>query len=129
MASQTVNMDRQHLVHSHSGLIFVLVGGANTLISQGLLVLLLAWLPVGSATLISQLLHAGSGYCSSRWAVFQRRGSPLHYALVVLASWGLQWQALKALLATGLSRPAAVALLVPPLALWSYVLQRKLVFR
>jgi putative flippase GtrA len=77
MASQTEDMDSQHLVHRHCGVIFVLVGGANTLISQSLLVLLLAWLPVGSATLISQLLHAGSGYCSSRWVVFQRRGSPL----------------------------------------------------
>jgi hypothetical protein len=34
MASQTEDMDRQHLVHRHSGLIFVLVGGANTLTSQ-----------------------------------------------------------------------------------------------
>jgi putative flippase GtrA len=129
MASQTKDMDHQHLVDKHSGLTFVLTGGANTLISQGMLVLLLTWLPVGQATLISQILHAGSGYCSSRWAVFQRRGSPLHYGLVVLVSWGVQWQALNALLANGLGRTAAVALLVPPLALWSYVLQRKLVFR
>ncbi len=42
LASQTEDMDRQHLVHSHSGLMFVLAGGANTLISQGLFALLLA---------------------------------------------------------------------------------------
>jgi hypothetical protein len=60
MGSQNEDMDHQHLVHRHPEVVFVLAGGANTLISQGLLVPLLTWLPVGAATLISELLDAGS---------------------------------------------------------------------
>jgi putative flippase GtrA len=110
-------------------LLFLLAGGGNTLLSQGLLVLLLAWLPVAAATLLSQLVHGCSGYCTSRFGVFRRRGSPWPYAAVVATSWLVQWQALRVLLAAGLNRPMAVAVLVPVLALSSYALQRRLVFR
>ena len=47
----------------------------------------------------------------------------------VALSWLLQWQALAGLLRAGLPRSQAVALLVPVLALTSYGLQKRLVFR
>ena len=108
---------------------FVVAGTANTLVSQGALLVLLGVLPVIAATLLSQLLHAGCGYLTSARAVFGCSGSPLRYGLVVALSWLLQWQALAGLLRAGLPRGQAVALLVPVLALTSYGLQRRLVFR
>ncbi len=109
--------------------LFVVAGTANTLVSQGVLPVLLGVLPVITATLLSQLLHAGCGYLTSARAVFGCSGSPQRYALVVALSWLLQWQALAGLLRARLPRGQAVALLVPVLALTSYGLQRRLVFR
>ncbi len=107
----------------------MLTGTGNTLLSQGALLLLLGVLPVLVATLLSQLLHAGCGYLTSSRAVFGCNGSPWRYAVVVALSWLLQWQALAGLLRAGLPRAQAVALLVPVLALSSYQMQRRLVFR
>lgn len=120
--------DEQLTLH-RSFLIFLLAGGTITLLSQGALVVMLVWLPVGAATLISQLLHAFSGYWSSRWGAFQRPGQPVQYALVALSSWLLQWQIIKILLTAGYSDGVAVVLVLPALALWSFVLQRRFVFR
>jgi len=122
-------MKRHSPIPSRRWLRFLLAGAGNTLISQGALVLLLGWWPVGSATLASQGLHAFCGYCSSRLGVFQRQGKPWAYAAVVIMSWLVQWQALRLMLGVGLGKTVAVALLVAPLAALSYLLQRKLVFR
>ncbi|WP_231856332.1 GtrA family protein [Synechococcus sp. MIT S9508] len=108
---------------------FVVAGTANTLVSQGALLVLLGALPVISATLLSQLLHAGCSYLTSARAVFGCSGSPQLYVLVVTLSWLMQWQALAVLLRAELQRSHAVAMLVPVLALTSYSLQRRLVFR
>lgn len=108
---------------------FVVAGTGNTLLSQALLVLLLGVIPVAAATLVSQMVHACCGYLTSAKAVFKRVGTPWRYWAVVAMSWLLQWQALASLLRAGLPRTLAVALLVPVLALTSYGLQRRLVFR
>ena len=108
---------------------FVVAGAGNTLLSQALLVLLLGVIPVGAATLVSQVLHACCGYLTSAKAVFKRVGSPWRYGAMVAVCWLLQWQALAGLLRAGLPRTLAVAMLVPVLALTSYGLQRRLVFR
>lgn len=108
---------------------FALAGTGNTLVSQALLLLLLGVIPVAAATLVSQIVHACCGYLTSAKAVFGRAGSPWRYGAVVAMSWLLQWQALAGLLRAGLPRTLAVALLVPVLALTSYGLQRRLVFR
>ena len=80
-------------------------------------------------TLVSQLLHAGCGYLTIARGVFGCSGSPQRYVLGVALSWLLQWQALAGLLRAGLPRSQAVALLVPVLAITSYGLQKRLVFR
>ena len=83
----------------------------------------------GNATLASQGLHACCGYWTSRLGVFQRRGKPWAYAAIVIMSWLMQWQALHLILELGLGKTWAVALLIAPLAAFSYLLQRRLVFR
>ena len=108
---------------------FALAGAGNTLLSQALLVLLLGVIPVGAATLVSQVVHACCGYLTSAKAVFGRAGSPWRYGAMVAVCWLLQWQALAGLLRAGVPRALAVAVLVPVLAFTSYGLQRRLVFR
>ena len=117
------------LVTSQRWFRFALAGTGNTLLSQALLVLLLGVIPVGAATLVSQVVHACCGYLTSAKAVFGRAGSPWRYGAMVAVCWLLQWQALAGLLRAGLPRTLAVALLVPVLAFTSYGLQRRLVFR
>ncbi len=108
---------------------FLLAGGTNTVISQSVLLLLLGWMPVAAATLLSQLVHGCCGYATSARAVFGCQGSPWRYGALFGLSWLVQWLALAILLEAGLPRLQAVVVLVPVLALSSYVLQRQLVFR
>ena len=122
-------MKRHSPISSRRWLYFLLAGAGNTLISQGGLIVLLSWWPVGNATLASQGLHACCGYWTSRLGVFQRRGKPWAYAAIVIMSWLMQWQALHLILELGLGKTWAVALLIAPLAAFSYLLQRRLVFR
>ena len=66
---------------------FALAGAGNTLLSQALLVLLLGVIPVGAATLVSQVLHACCGYLTSAKVVFGRAGSPWRYGAIVAVCW------------------------------------------
>ncbi|MBM5796710.1 MAG: hypothetical protein FJ060_00825 [Cyanobacteria bacterium K_Offshore_0m_m2_072] len=126
---QTAQMATASSLLKQRWLRFVVIGVGNTLVSQGLLVLLLAIAPVAAATLISQLVHAWCGYLTSAKAVFGAGGSLWRYGVIVAGSWFVQWQALLMLLGAGIQRVWAVALLVPILAITSYWFQKHLVFR
>jgi hypothetical protein len=108
---------------------FLVAGAGTTLISQGLLIVLLNVAPVAAAAFLSQLTHATCGYFTSAKAVFGCSGSPWRYGALFGLSWLMQWLALSSLLRNGWPRLYAVAALVPVLAISSYGLQRKLVFR
>jgi len=108
---------------------FLVAGASTTVMSQGLLILLLNVAPVAAAAFLSQLAHATCGYFTSAKAVFGCSGSPWRYGTLFGLSWLVQWLALAALLRSGWPRLHAVAALVPVLAISSYALQRKLVFR
>lgn len=108
---------------------FLAAGAGTTLMSQVLLILLLNVAPVAAAAFLSQLAHATCGYFTSAKAVFRCSGSPWRYGTLFGLSWLVQWLALAALLQNGWPRLHAVAALVPVLAISSYALQRKLVFR
>jgi len=104
-------------------------GAGTTVISQGLLILLLNVTPVAAAAFLSQLAHATCGTFTSTKAVCVCSGSPWRYGTLFSLSWVVQWLALAALLRIGWPRLHAVAPLVPVVAISSYALQRKLVFR
>ena len=48
-------------------------------------------LPLSISTFISRILHAYLGYLANKYGVFKRKGKPIAYILLVLASWLLQW--------------------------------------
>ncbi len=114
---------------NQSWLRFLVAGAGTTLISQGLLIALLNVAPVAAAAFLSQLAHATCGYFTSTKAVFGCSGSPWRYGALFSLSWLVQWLALASLLRSGWPRLYVVAALVPVMAISSYGLQRKLVFR
>lgn len=112
---------------------FLLFGGLNVLITNAALQLLLPLLPIGLATLVSQLINFGLGYVLYGKGVFRvdRLGqrSAAAYALVSALVWGVNWAGIGLLSGAGLQRNLAALLLVPVLPLISYGLQKRFVFR
>ena len=108
---------------------FLIAGASNTLISNYILLLLLSSFPVGSATLASQVFHAFGGYWVSQYGVFKRKGNPISYALLVLTNWIIQWFSLKTLINLDIRPVFAICIMIPILAMTSFLIQKTLVFK
>ena len=112
---------------------FLLYGGLNVLITNAALQLLLPLLPIGLATLLSQLINFGLGYVLYGKGVFRvdrlGRRSAAAYGLVSALVWGVNWGGIRLLSGEGVNRNLAALLLVPVLPLISYSLQKRFVFR
>ena len=112
---------------------FLLYGGLNVLITNAALQLLLPLLPIGLATLLSQLINFGLGYVLYGKGVFRvdrlGRRSAAAYGLVSALVWGVNWGGIRLLSGEGVNRNLAALLLVPVLPLISYGLQKRFVFR
>ena len=108
---------------------FVLFGLFNTILSNLLLLLLLEILPISISALISQIFHAISGYVFGKFKIFKRYGSPLKFFFLVIFSWSLQWQLIKILKYIGYDNLYSVLMVVPLLAVISYLIQKKLIFK
>tara|TARA_B100000963_G_C22064995_1_gene425530 strand:- start:44 stop:400 length:357 start_codon:yes stop_codon:yes gene_type:complete len=108
---------------------FILFGFVNTILSNLLLLLLLEILPISISAFISQIFHAITGYFLGKSRIFKRYGNPLKFFFLVILSWTLQWQLIKIFKAIGFNNLCAVLLVLPSLALISYLIQKKFIFK
>lgn len=112
---------------------FLFYGLLNVALTNVLLQVLLRLLPIGLATLLSQLLNVGLGYVLYGKKVFRVRrfhaASAGAYGLMALGLWLINWAGIHQLSQWGMGRGVAALLLIPVLALISYGAQKNLVFR
>lgn len=122
-------MNNFKILKSNSFVKFLILGSFITLVSNGSLLLMVYFLPLGISTLVSRIFHAYLGYLANKYSVFKRKGQPIAYILLVIVSWILQWLLLKTLINLGFSYIFAIILVIPLLVFFSFVSQKYLVFR
>jgi hypothetical protein len=112
---------------------FLFYGLLNVALTNALLQLFLRLLPIGLATLLSQLLNVGLGYVLYGKKVFRVRrfhaASAAAYGFMAVGLWLINWAGIHQLSQWGMGRGVAALLLIPVLALISYGVQKTLVFR
>jgi len=111
---------------------FLMVGSLNVLLTNLVLQGLLLILPIGMATLLSQLVNMGLGYYLYGKGVFQVSGftrrSAVCYALMALFLWWLNWYGISLMAGHGISKSLAALLMIPILPVVSYMIQKHYVF-
>lgn len=108
---------------------FIIFGFFNTILSNLLLILLLKILPLSISALIAQIFHAITSYFFGTVKIFKKYGSPLKFFVLVIFSWTLQWQLIKTLKEIGFDNLYAILIVIPLLALLSYLIQKIFIFK
>ncbi len=88
---------------------------------------------IGLATLVSQAFNGIFGYFLYGSFVFQSdspRGmmTPLRYSVMLALLWACNWAGILVLITTGLSKSLSAIVMIPFLALLSYLMQKTWVF-
>ena len=122
-------MNNLRILKSKSFIKFIIYGSLITFLSNSILLLMLLILPLIISTFISQILHAYLGYLANKYGVFKRKGKPISYIFIVLASWLIQWIFIKSITSFGVSSSLAVLIAIPFLATFSFINQKYFVFR
>ena len=122
-------MSISRILRSKSFIKFIIFGSLITFLSNSTLLLMLLILPLSISTFISQILHAYLGYLANKYGVFKRKGKPISYIFLVLASWLIQWIFIKSITSFGVSSSLAVLIAIPFLATFSFINQKYFVFR
>ena len=122
-------MNNSIILKSKSFIKFIIFGALITFLSNSTLLFMLLILPLSISTFISQILHAYLGYLANKHGVFKRKGKPIAYILLVLASWLIQWTLIKSITSLGLSSSWAVLIAIPFLATFSFINQKYFIFR
>ena len=122
-------MSISRILRSKSFIKFIIFGSLITFLSNSTLLLILLILPLSISTFISQIFHAYLGYLANKYGVFKRKGKPMAYIFLVLASWLIQWILIKRITSLGFSSPLAVLIAIPFLATFSFINQKYFVFR
>ena len=121
-------MSISRILRSKSFIKFIFFGSLITFLSNSTLLLMLLILPLSISTFISQILHAYLGYLANKYGVFKRKGKPISYIFLVLASWLIQWIFIKSITSFGVSSSLAVLIAIPFLATFSFINQKYFVF-
>tara|TARA_B100000989_G_C19320732_1_gene376571 strand:+ start:299 stop:655 length:357 start_codon:yes stop_codon:yes gene_type:complete len=108
---------------------FVLFGLFNTILSNLLLLLLLKIFPLSVSAFFAQIFHAITAYFFGKVKIFKKYGSPLKFFILVIFSWTLQWQLIKILKEIGFDNLYAILIVIPLLALISYLIQKIFIFK
>ena len=115
---------------------FVLAGAANIFLTNLLLQLLLFsnFFSLGACTFASQLFNGLIGYMIYGKFVFAAQGMrtlslPGRYLALMMSLWWLNWIGIGLLQLIHISKNVGGILMIVPLAAYSYVLQRKWVFK
>ncbi len=122
-------MKNSRILKSKSFVKFIIFGALITFLSNSTLLFFLFIFPLSISTFISQILHAYLGYLANKYGVFKRKGKPIAYIFLVLASWLIQWLLIKIITSLGVSSPLAVLIAIPFLATFSFISQKYFVFR
>jgi len=122
-------MNKPIILKSKSFIKFIIFGALITFLSNFTLLFMLLILPLGISTFISQILHAYLGYLANKYGVFKRKGKPIAYIFLVLASWLIQWILIKSITSLGLSSSLAVLIAIPFLATFSFINQKYFIFK
>lgn len=122
-------MNNSRIFKSKSFIKFIIFGALITFLSNSTLLFFLFILPLSISTFISQILHAYLGYLANKYGVFKRKGKPIKYIFLVLASWLIQWLLIKSITSLGVSSSLAVLIAIPFLATFSFINQKYFVFR
>ena len=107
---------------------FILFGFINTIFSKIILFLLIRFLTVGMATLISTIFHAITAYFFSKEKIFKRFGSPYRFFTLTTFSWFLEWLLIYFFLKIGLNSAFSVIFTLPIMAAFSFLIQFKYIF-
>lgn len=107
-------------------------GIANVLITNLVLQLALLLMPISLATLLSQSVNVSLGFVLYGRYVFRvqrlRKRSAWRYLLLAMLLWWSNWLGINLIAGVGVTRNLAAVLMVPLLAILSYVAQKRLVF-
>ena len=122
-------MNKPIILKLKSFIKFIIFGALITFLSNFTLLFMLLILPLGISTFISQILHAYLGYLANKYGVFKRKGKPIAYIFLVLASWLIQWILIKSITSLGLSSSLAVLIAIPFLATFSFINQKYFIFK
>ena len=112
-------------------LIFLIVGGVNTLVGYGIFAaLILLGLPTAAAVVLGTVLGVLFNFLSTGSVVFRNSAGNLlpRFLAVYAVQMGLNLVALTALERAGIHPLVGGALLLPPLAIFSYIAMRRFVF-
>jgi putative flippase GtrA len=111
---------------------FLLFGSLNVVVTNACLQALLRIVPIGVATLFSQLINLVLGFVLYGKYVFRvnrlRRRSAVLYAIVSALIWVINWGGILLLVHHGIQRNLAALVMMPLLPWISYGLQRHFVF-
>ncbi len=111
--------------------VFLVVGGLNTMVGYGLFAgLILLGLPITAAVVIGTVLGVLFNFLSTGTVVFRNSAARLlpRFIGVYVVQMGLNIAALHALTALGVHPLVAGALLILPLAAFTYAAMRRFVF-
>ena len=108
---------------------FIFYGVINTILSNSLLLFLLAILPIGISTFFSQIFHAFLGYISNKYGVFKHKGNTSSYTILVILSWVIQWILLKIIMYHGVQKEFAILIIIPIIAVSSFTIQKTIIFK
>ena len=122
-------MNKPIILKSKSFIKFIIFGALITFLSNFILLFILLILPLGISTFISQILHAYLGYLANKYGVFKRKGKPIAYVFLVLASWLIQWILIKIITSLGFSSSLAILIAIPFLATFSFINQKYFIFK
>ena len=112
---------------------FLLFGSLNVLVTNACLQVLLRIIPIGAATLFSQLINLLLGFVLYGKYVFRvnrlTRRSAVLYAIASAIIWLVNWGGILFLARHGVQRNLAALVMMPVLPLISYGMQRRFVFQ
>lgn len=111
---------------------FIIFGFVNTLATNIILQILLFFIQISLATLISQLIGMIIGFFVYGKLVFRNSSLSIKklsmYIYLTLLIWIINWSGIYFLSLNGIKKNIAAILLIPFLALFSYLIQKRKVF-
>jgi hypothetical protein len=112
---------------------FLFLGIVNTFLTNLILQIGLFVFPTVLATLLSQMFNLLFGYHFYSTKVFKvgskKLGFFVKYIFMILILWNLTWITIDYLYSYGISKNLTAILIIPPLALFSYCMQKYFVFK
>ena len=108
---------------------FIFFGFINSIISNSLLYLLSFFLPISISAFFSSIFHATVAYFFGKLKIFKKYGNPIKFLILVILSWIFQWQLIKLLKESGFANFQSILIVMPLIAIFSYLVQRIFIFK